>query len=114
MVRGRVSMNPIAAIAFQLCALSLWLVIMTPAGKGLAIVTAKARARLPPPPGMPGRLRVQVEPAAEPEGGCTVQAMDLRFGSPPAPAFVATAILNSRLDVVRAGFTFGASRLTTS
>src|SRR3954453_12450449 len=41
--------------------------VVTPAGKGLAIVTAKARARLPPPPGMPGRLRVQVEPAAEPE-----------------------------------------------
>jgi len=37
MVRGRVSMNPITAIAFGLCALSLWLVIATPAGKGWRI-----------------------------------------------------------------------------
>jgi two-component system NtrC family sensor kinase len=37
MVRGRVSMNPLSAIAFHLCALSLWLVISTPAGKGWRI-----------------------------------------------------------------------------
>src|SRR5215208_2036258 len=34
MVRGRVSVNPLSAIAFHLCALSLWLVISTPAGRG--------------------------------------------------------------------------------
>jgi PAS domain S-box-containing protein len=37
MLHDRVSMNPFSAIGFQLCALSLWLVIMTPAGKGWRI-----------------------------------------------------------------------------
>jgi inner membrane protein len=48
----------------------------------------------------------RVEPAAEPEGGVTVEAMDLRFGTPRAPRFVASAILSSRLDVLRAWFSF--------
>jgi inner membrane protein len=52
----------------------------------------------------------RVQPAAEPEGGFTVEAMDLRFGNPRAPGFVAEAILTSRLEVVRAWFTFGAAR----
>src|SRR5882672_6401779 len=37
MIRGRVSMNPLSAIAFNLCALSLWLIISTPAGRGWRI-----------------------------------------------------------------------------
>src|SRR5213595_3911600 len=37
MIRGRVSMNPLSAIAINLCALSLWLIISTPAGRGWRI-----------------------------------------------------------------------------
>jgi inner membrane protein len=52
----------------------------------------------------------RVQPAAELEGGFTVEAMDLRFGSPQAPGFVARAVLTSRLEVVRTWFTFGAAK----
>jgi inner membrane protein len=52
----------------------------------------------------------RVQPAAEPEGGFKVEAMDLRFGDPQAPGFVATAILNARLEVVRSWFTFAAAK----
>jgi len=52
----------------------------------------------------------RVQPAAEQEGGFTVEAMDLRFGSPQAPGFVAGAVLTARLDVVRTWFTFGAAK----
>src|SRR5207248_2886176 len=41
----------------------------------------------------------RMQPAPEPEGGVTVEVMDLRFGSPQAPAFVAGAVLTARLDV---------------
>jgi hypothetical protein len=47
---------------------------------------------------------------AEPEGSTRVEVMDLRFCDPTLPRFVATTILNSRLDVVRAWFQFGAAR----
>jgi inner membrane protein len=49
-------------------------------------------------------------PLAGPEAATRVEAMDLRFGTPPQPAFVATADVNDRLQVVRAWFTFGAAR----
>ena len=52
----------------------------------------------------------RVQPAAEPEGGFLVEAMDLRFGSPQSPGFLATAVLTSRLEVVRTSFTFGAAK----
>jgi inner membrane protein len=52
----------------------------------------------------------RVQPAAEPEGGFTVEAMDLRFGSPQAPGFVAGAVLTARLEVVRTWFTFDAAK----
>jgi|SRR5581483_4688388 len=52
----------------------------------------------------------RVQPAIEPEGGFTVEAMDLRFGSPQQPGFLAGAVLTSRLDVVRTWFTFGAAK----
>jgi inner membrane protein len=52
----------------------------------------------------------RVQPAAEPEGDVTVEVMDLRFGSPLTPSFVATAVVNSRLQVVRSWFIFGAAR----
>jgi inner membrane protein len=46
-------------------------------------------------------------PVPEPEGGTLVEAMDMRFGSPPAPGFVASAVLDSRLEVLRSAFSFG-------
>lgn len=49
----------------------------------------------------------RVSPAAEVENGLRVEAMDLRFGTPLEPGFVSTAILDARLHVVRAWFTFG-------
>jgi hypothetical protein len=39
-----------------------------------------------------------------------VEAMDMRFGTPARPAFVATADVNSRLQVVRAWFAFRVPR----
>jgi inner membrane protein len=52
----------------------------------------------------------RVQPAAEPDGNVTVEVMDLRFGSPVNPGFIATAVVNSRLQVVRSWFTFGAAK----
>jgi inner membrane protein len=50
----------------------------------------------------------RVTPLAEPEGGKRVEAMDLRFGAPPQPRFVATAVLDRALQVERSWFAFGA------
>lgn len=52
----------------------------------------------------------RVQPAAEPEGDAVVEVMDLRFGTPLSPAFVATAVVNNRLQVVRTSFVFGAAK----
>jgi inner membrane protein len=49
----------------------------------------------------------RVSPVAEPEGGKLVEVFDMRFGSPASPGFLCSALLNSRLDVLRAFFTFG-------
>lgn len=49
----------------------------------------------------------RVTPLADPEGGRLVEAMDLRFGAPPSPRFVMSAILDSSLRVERAWFQFG-------
>jgi inner membrane protein len=49
-------------------------------------------------------------PASEPESGTRVEAMDMRFGTPAEPRFVATAILGKRMEVLRAWFGFGAIR----
>lgn len=49
----------------------------------------------------------RVTPVAEPEGGRMVEAMDLRFGAPPQPRFVATAILDDSLHIQEASFRFG-------
>jgi inner membrane protein len=45
--------------------------------------------------------------AGESENSIRVEAMDLRFGDPSAPGFVAVADLDRRLQVSRAWFTFG-------
>ena len=49
----------------------------------------------------------RVLPVPEPENGTEVQAIDMRFGSPAEPGFVADAVLNSSLKVVQAEFSFG-------
>jgi inner membrane protein len=52
----------------------------------------------------------RVFPAPEPETALTVEAMDLRFGTPSEPSFVATAIVDSQQRALRAWFTFGAAK----
>jgi inner membrane protein len=49
----------------------------------------------------------RVLPVPDPENGTQVEAMDLRFGAPPRPAFVATAIVDGRRQVIRSWFRFG-------
>jgi len=57
-------------------------------------------------------------PLADPEGAprgearveARVEAMDMRFGTPAQPGFVATADVDNRMRVIRAWFTFGAAR----
>ncbi|MGA2740644.1 MAG: metal-dependent hydrolase [Bryobacteraceae bacterium] len=49
-------------------------------------------------------------PLAEPAGATRVEAMDMRFGTPAQPAFVAMADVDNRLQIVRSWFTFGAVR----
>jgi inner membrane protein len=49
----------------------------------------------------------RVSPAPDLPDGRMVQLSDLRFGSPGAPAFMATAILDARLQPVRAWFQWG-------
>jgi inner membrane protein len=45
-------------------------------------------------------------PADQPEGATRVEAMDLRFGEPPAQRFVATAIVTADGRVLRSWFRF--------
>jgi inner membrane protein len=52
----------------------------------------------------------RVLPVATPENGKLVEVIDLRFGTPLAPGFVARAILNAKLEVVETSFQFGAAR----
>jgi len=52
----------------------------------------------------------QVTPAEQAEGGTRVEAMDLRFGDPRAPGFVATAVLDANQRVIRAWYQFGVAR----
>jgi hypothetical protein len=49
----------------------------------------------------------QITPSGQAEGETRVEAMDLRFGDPRAPAFVATAIVDANKQVIRAWFQFG-------
>jgi hypothetical protein len=49
----------------------------------------------------------RVSPADEPENGKLVEVMDMRFGSPPAPSFIASAVVDSRLRVLRTWFQLG-------
>jgi inner membrane protein len=49
-------------------------------------------------------------PRSDPENGTRVEAMDMRFGTPAQPGFVAIADVNARLQVIRSWFSFGAAR----
>jgi inner membrane protein len=49
----------------------------------------------------------QVSPAEQVNGGTRVEAMDLRFGDPQEPGFVATIILDGHQQVTREWFQFG-------
>lgn len=52
----------------------------------------------------------RVSPAADLENGKVVEVIDLRFGNPPAPAFMVSATVNSQLQPVSTSFQFGLSR----
>jgi inner membrane protein len=52
----------------------------------------------------------RIVPVAEPENGQRVEVLDMRFGTPLAPGFVASAVLDSKLDAIETSFTFGAAR----
>jgi len=54
----------------------------------------------------------RVSPAPDIPDGRMVQLSDLRFGTAGAPAFVATAILDERLEPVRAWFAWGIASRT--
>jgi len=50
----------------------------------------------------------RVTPAPSLDGGTLVELLDLRFGTPEAPGFQATALVDAQLRVVNATFRFGA------
>jgi hypothetical protein len=50
---------------------------------------------------------MQVLPVAEPEGARRVEAIDMRFGSPRQPGFMAAVTLGLRLEVLESSFQFG-------
>lgn len=52
----------------------------------------------------------RVTPLDEPQGALRVEALDLRFGDPSAPRFVATAIVDSSLRVLEESYSFGPFR----
>jgi inner membrane protein len=52
----------------------------------------------------------RVTPVSEPENGQRVEVFDMRFGTPLAPGFLASAVLDSNLRVIGTSFTFGAAR----
>jgi inner membrane protein len=52
----------------------------------------------------------RVGPSAAVENGKTVEVIDLRFGNPPAPAFVVRATFDANLHAVDSSFQFGLNR----
>ena len=52
----------------------------------------------------------RITPVSEPENGQRVEVLDLRFGTPLAPGFLAGAVLDARLHAVATSFTFGTVR----
>jgi inner membrane protein len=52
----------------------------------------------------------RITPASEPEDGQRVEMLDMRFGTPLAPGFLASVVLDSHLRAIQTSFTFGAAR----
>jgi inner membrane protein len=52
----------------------------------------------------------RISPAAQLENGKLVQVIDLRFGTPLVPGFMASALVDSQNRVVRSSFQWGAIR----
>ena len=52
----------------------------------------------------------RTSPASEPEDARLVEVMDMRFGSPLDPAFIAGAVINARLQPIQTWFHFGPVR----
>ncbi|HEY9140602.1 MAG TPA: hypothetical protein VIN93_06895, partial [Bryobacteraceae bacterium] len=52
----------------------------------------------------------RVTPSPTLEGGKLVELFDLRFGTPSAPGFQTTALVDARLRVVDSSFRFGVLR----
>ena len=52
----------------------------------------------------------RIMPVSEPENGQRVEVLDMRFGTPLAPGFLAGAILDSKLHAIETSFTFGVVR----
>lgn len=53
----------------------------------------------------------RISAADEPENGKVVEALDMRFGTPLDPRFVASALLNANERVLSTSFQFGSVRL---
>jgi inner membrane protein len=52
----------------------------------------------------------RISPVSEPENGKLVEVMDLRFGTPLAPGFMASAVLGGKLQVIETRFQWGTVR----
>lgn len=52
----------------------------------------------------------RLSPVPSPEDGRLVEVFDLRFGTPMAPGFMVSAVLDSKLRVVQTAFQFGRLR----
>ena len=52
----------------------------------------------------------RVSAVPEPENGKLVEAMDLRFGTPASPGFMASVLLSGRLEVLETHFQWGTVR----
>jgi len=52
----------------------------------------------------------RISPVSEPENGKLVEVMDLRFGTPLAPGFMASAVLGGKLQVIETRFEWGTVR----
>jgi hypothetical protein len=52
----------------------------------------------------------RISPVSEPENGKLVEVLDLRFGNPLEPGFMASAVLSGRLQVLDTHFQWGTVR----
>jgi inner membrane protein len=52
----------------------------------------------------------RILPLAEPENATRVEVVDMRFGTPAQPGFIATADVDRRGQAIRSGFSYGPAR----